>query len=115
MLTKAKNLWTKILVLSGLMMTNAFADGIQINTGSSDLNTKLTKMENTTKTAAGSFLTILGIIIVALGLIVVIWGIYDVFIDEDQRNEGKKAKGTKKIIGGLLFLVFFWLAHMLLS
>jgi len=110
------NLWTKILVLSGLAMTNSFAAGITINDGSSsDLNSKLTGLTNTTKTAASSFLTLLGIVIIAIGLIVVIWGIYDVFIDEDQRNEGKKAKGAKKIVGGLLFIAFFWLASQLLK
>ena len=48
---------------------------------------------------------VLGIVFVMAkfgGALVVLWGLYDTFIAEDQRNEGKKFGGGMKIAGGIM-------------
>jgi len=82
-----------------LSTTSAFAIAPSDNV---DLSGKLDEMNAALDTASDKGFGIVTIILTIVGLVAFVYGVYETFIDEDARQEGKKVKGVLKMIGGVL-------------
>lgn len=88
------------LVFSALFgAVNAFALTPADNV---DLSQKLEDVQSGLDTASNKGLGIASIILAVVGLVAFSYGVYETFIDEDSRQEGKKVKGVLKMIGGVI-------------
>jgi len=93
----------KIFIL-GLIALAVAESAFAAETTGENFSTKIGEIDTQMKTVSGSASNIIAVISYVIGLIFVGWGIYDLFIDEDQQHQNKKAKGGLKIIGGGLLI-----------
>jgi hypothetical protein len=47
----------------------------------------------------------LGLIAFVMGIVIMLWGLYDLFVDEDQQKQGKKVQGILRVLGGAAIIL----------